>query len=180
MMKRLSLFGICLGIALVFCGRSYAFMQDYNTDKVSVSVMTKYDAFAAGENLNVLVKFRLKDGWHIYSSNPGEIGLPTSVKWRLPAGVRIENERWSPGKDFVNNGIVQNGYDDKAYYLAEIKIPENMKGKADIYGQISWLACREECIKEKFILTSACRWLKSSVNPAMALLKKSLLLKAVL
>ncbi len=151
MMKRLSLFGICLGIALVLCGRSYAFMQDYNTDKVSVSVMTKYDAFAAGENLNVLVKFRLKDGWHIYSSNPGEIGLPTSVKWRLPAGVRIENERWSPGKDFVNNGIVQNGYDDKAYYLAEIKIPENMKGKADIYGQISWLACREECIKEKFI-----------------------------
>lgn len=151
MLKKLSVFFICLGIALAFSGKSYAFMQDYNTDKVSVSVRTKYDTFAKGQKLDVLVKFQLKDGWHIYSNKPGDIGLPTSVKWKLPKGILLENERWSLGKDFVYEGIVQNGYDDTAYYLAEINIPQNTADIIDIYGKISWLACRDECVKEKFI-----------------------------
>lgn len=151
MIKKLSLFCAIIGLALVFANKSFAFMQDYNTDKVSVSIMTSYDAINPEQDLDILVRFKPKKGWHIFSETPGEIGLPTKVQWNLPQGFELGNTQWSRDKKFETDGITQYGYDKLAYYKASIKPSRDYRGYADFSGKISWLACKDECVPEKFL-----------------------------
>ncbi|MFR8206202.1 MAG: hypothetical protein ACLU99_07570 [Alphaproteobacteria bacterium] len=50
-------------------------------------------------------------GWHIFSQNPGDVGVPTEVKWRLPMGFEVKEQSWSPDVKFITDEIVQYGYD---------------------------------------------------------------------
>lgn len=145
-MKKLLLFISALGMALALSGKSYAFVQDYNSDKVSVSIISNLDAVNATQPLDILLKFTMREGAHIYSETPGDIGMPTKVIWKLPRGFKIGSEKWSRDKRFENEGIVQYGYDDTAYYRVAL-IPSALKGEnADFQAEIKWLVCKgDEC-----------------------------------
>lgn len=118
-------------------------------DKVSVELLTCYDEINPRQKLEVLIKFRLHDGWHIYAQNPGDLGLPTQVDWQLPDGAQATEAQWSPEEEFVNEGIVQYGYGDVAYYKTQITFPETVQGLQKFKVKISWLGCRDECIPGK-------------------------------
>lgn len=173
-MKKLNLFLAILGVALVFCGKSFAFMQDYNTNKVSVSIMTKNDAINPKADIDILVKFKMKNGWHIYSQNPGEIGIPTKIQWNLPEGYEIKNEQWSRDSKFVSDGIVQYGYGDIAYYRASIKPNAKTYGKTEIDGKITWLACKDECVKEKFLFNFTLPIVNQDLKPCDNFMEESI------
>ncbi len=151
MIKKIGLYLVSLGIALVCCGKSYAFMQDYETDKVRVSLFTSFNKINPKQNLDVLVKFEMKNGWHIFAQNPGDIGLPTLVGWQLPKGFELGSVEWSRYQKFDNDGIIQYGYAGTAYYKTVIKPGSDMSGQARFKGKITWLACQEECVPEKFL-----------------------------
>lgn len=151
MVKKISLFLVILSMALVFSGKSFAFMQNYETDKVKVTLLTSYDAISPHQDLDVLVKFEMKKGWHIFAQDPGDIGLPTKVEWKLPQWYQVENVQWSRFQKFESDGIVQYGYDKTAYYRAAIKPYADARGRAEFSGKITWLACLDECIPEKFM-----------------------------
>lgn len=151
MIKKISLFLVILCMALVLSGRSYAFMQNYETDKVKVTLLTSYDQINPNQNLDILIKFEMKNGWHIFAQNPGDIGLPTMVGWELPKWFELQNVEWSRFQKFETEGITQYGYGKVAYYRASIKPYADARGKAEFSGKITWLACRDECIPEKFM-----------------------------
>lgn len=123
------------------------------TDKVSVKVMTSTDEINEKQALDVLVKFSMLNGWHIFAQNPGHIGRPTEVNWKLPEGYRLENVRWSKPKDFKKGKIIQHGYDTTAYYTATIVPTDRPERVQDLEVEIQWLACYEECIPEKMVRT---------------------------
>lgn len=35
--------------------------------------------------IQAALRFRLKDGWHIYWQNPGDSGGPPTIRWTLPS-----------------------------------------------------------------------------------------------
>lgn len=126
-------------------------MQNYETDKVKVTLLTSYDQINPHQDLEVLVKFEMKNGWHIFAQNPGDIGLPTKVEWKLPQWFEQNQSEWSRFQKFETDGIVQYGYGKVAYYRTSIKPYVDARGKAEFSGKITWLACQEECVPEKFI-----------------------------
>ena len=60
-----------------------------NTDKVDVSLISNFEAINPHQNIEFLIRFKMKGGWHIFAQNPGEIGMPTTVEWNFPLGYKI-------------------------------------------------------------------------------------------
>lgn len=142
-----------LSLVFAFCRESRALVVEGTTDKVAVKVMTATDEINESQALDVLVKFTMRNGWHIFAENPGDIGRPTRVKWTLPEGYRLENVRWSMPKDFKKGKILQHGYDTTAYYSATIVPIDRPENVQNLKVEIDWLACREECVPEKMVRT---------------------------
>ncbi len=143
---------LVLGLILG-AGSSRALVQEQLTDKVKVSLHTQYDAIQPRQNLGVLLKFKMTPGWHIFSQNPGEIGMPTKVEWQLPFGYEVDELGWSRDEEFKSDDIVQRGYGDTAYYQAVIRPDAQISGRAKLTAKVKWLACGEECVPEQKTFT---------------------------
>src|SRR5262249_49322754 len=48
----------------------------------------------AGKQVEGGVLLALRPGWHVYWLNPGDAGLPTSVRWTMPDGFTVGALRW--------------------------------------------------------------------------------------
>lgn len=117
-----------------------------SSDKVDVSLFSSFDAVNPNQNIEFLIHFKMKNGWHIFAQNPGEIGMPTQVLWQLPLGYKILEETWSKDESFETDGIVQYGYGDTAYYKTTIAPNSEILNQAHIKLKIKWLACKDECV----------------------------------
>ena len=128
--------------------------QKKGSDKVSVELFTNFDKINLEQNWEALLKFSLHDGWHIYSQDENNIGLPTTIKWQMPLSFELINDKWSNDEEFVIDDIVQRGYGKTAYYKATIKPSADVYKTAKLEIEAAWLACNEECQPEsaKFYL----------------------------
>lgn len=149
MLKKFLLSILVICTALAFTGESHALVLSKETEKVKVEIVPCTDEINPRENIDVLVKFTMRDGWHIFAQNPGDAGLPTKVEWKLPEGYRVENAKWSEYSQFGDDIIKQYGYGDKAYYTATIIPAPDAINAAELRTDISWLACKDECVPEK-------------------------------
>src|SRR5262249_59225660 len=70
----------------------------------------------AGKPFEVGVLFHIQRGWHVYWHNPGDAGLPTSVRWTLPDGFTAGPLRWPVPERFQQPGGLV-GYGDDAPLL---------------------------------------------------------------
>ena len=50
----------------------------------------------------------MQKGWHTYWQNPGDSGLPTTLEWKLPAGVEAGPIEW-PAPRVLPVGPLVNG-----------------------------------------------------------------------
>ena len=153
MNKNLGRFFLILIMALVFAGKSHAWQNNFENDKLRLEVWTENSQLHSSQPLDVILKFEMKNGWHILAENPGDIGRPTVVKLDLPEGYQLKNKRWSAPKHFETDGIVQFGYDDTAYYRVSVVPIYRPERQIRIPLNVSWLSCREECIPGKFATT---------------------------
>ncbi|MGE5600817.1 MAG: protein-disulfide reductase DsbD domain-containing protein, partial [Pseudomonadota bacterium] len=52
-----------------------------------------------GGEVELAIEMRTQPGWHGYWLNPGDAGLPMSVKWELPPGYSVGPLRYPvPGR----------------------------------------------------------------------------------
>ncbi len=127
----------------------YAAGTSFENDKLNLQLYPNFEQINPNRNLQIFLRFKMKNGWHIYSQNPGEIGMPTKVYWMLPEGYQQLEESWSNDEVFENDGIVQRGYGDVAYYKTTINPQKTFGNNAVIKAEVRWLACKEECVPEK-------------------------------
>ncbi|WP_340589454.1 protein-disulfide reductase DsbD family protein [Erythrobacter alti] len=110
----------------------------------------------AGETLTVALRFRPKEGWHGYWSNPGEAGLGMELDWTLPEGWQAGEPRY-PVPEVLNLfGIVNHAYERDYAVLVPIEVPAGaaVQNIAPITLDALWLACSDElCVPEGATLT---------------------------
>ena len=137
--------------ALLFLsGEAFALAAKGSTDKVSASLYTNYETLSAGKDIEVLVRFDMFDGWHTYWLNPGDAGLETQIKWRLPKGFEETSVEYSSPQKFLFEEMVQYGFGNVAYLKTKILVKQKIKGRAlqKFSATLSWLACKDVCVPE--------------------------------
>ena len=93
------------------------------------------------------VELSIEPGWHVYWRNPGDAGLATSIKWKLPAQVSVGPLVWPRPERFSARSIVGYGYRGRVALLAAVKVPQGFAPRTlTVEAAVSWLACAEVCI----------------------------------
>ena len=94
--------------------------------------------------------------WHTYWKNPGDSGLPTTLVWKLPAGVQAGAISWPAPEKIAIGSLANFGYEGTVLLAVPLTIgPEfrasamsGVLGDLEVRLNASWLVCRQECIPQ--------------------------------
>src|SRR5579863_9423624 len=83
--------------ALALAGTSGAFAQSSPGPEpahVAIEALADQPTVQAGQTFRVALVEQIRPGWHTYWINPGDAGQATRLRWRLPAGYRVDDIQW--------------------------------------------------------------------------------------
>jgi thiol:disulfide interchange protein DsbD len=145
-----------IALALLFLLAALPAAAQINTGpKVTPRLVAEQGEIAPGQSVTVALEEVMKPGWHTYWSNPGEAGLPTEIKWTLPAGWKASAIAWPYPKRLPVGPLMNYGYENKVWLLTTITAPVDAK-PGDIVtlkAAANWLVCKEVCIPEDAALS---------------------------
>ena len=144
-----------LVLALRLFAVAPAAAQIYTGPKVHALLIAESGEIAPGKSVTVAMEEVIKPGWHTYWSNPGEAGLPSQIKWTLPAGWKASAIAWPYPKRLPVGPLMNYGYENNVWLLTTITAPADAK-PGDIVtlkAAADWLVCKEVCIPEDTTLS---------------------------
>ncbi len=127
------------------------------TSHVAAQFITADNVWSPGKQHRLAIYFDIVDDWHLYWKNPGDSGIPTNVRWRLPEGVRIKQTNW-PYPERIPYGPLTNfGYHESVAILFTVDHSQFRAAESSskagrslrIEADVDWLVCKETCIPEK-------------------------------
>ena len=115
---------------------------------VKATLLADTSAIIPGKPFTAGLLLRMAPGWHTYWKFSGDAGLPTEIKWNLPAGWKVGEIQWPIPLKTNDPGDIQTyGYQDEVLLMQEITPP----AKIDIVpvklsAEANWLVCEKICI----------------------------------
>jgi DsbC/DsbD-like thiol-disulfide interchange protein len=118
------------------------------TALVQSRLLAERDAVEIGGRFRVAARFRIEPGWHIYWKNPGDSGMPTSIKVVGPEGVTIERVDWPVPEVFSTPDETTIGYSGEAGLILTLRAPADLDSARplDLKIEANWLVCKEICL----------------------------------
>ena len=87
--------------------------------------------------------------WHTYWKNPGDSGLPTTVEWQLPPGLKAGEITWPTPRKLPIGPLMNFGYEGKLLLPVPLQVQAPVDGiTMPIKLKADWLVCKDVCIPE--------------------------------
>jgi len=101
-----------------------------------------------GKPSEVVLRFRVKDGYHINSNKPkSELLIPTTLKLEPPSDLASEGVMYPPGKDLsfpFDPSEKLNVYSDEFTVRAKLSADKKASpGNFTVHGQLNYQACSD-------------------------------------
>jgi thiol:disulfide interchange protein DsbD len=134
-----------------------AMAAEGNNNHVRVELIAEKTALVPGERAWVGLRLAHEPHWHTYWINPGDSGLPTKLKWALPANVKAGDIAWPAPRRFDVGGLFNIGYSGEVVLPIplEVAADANPGSTVQVSVEARWLVCREECVPGKKTLKLA-------------------------
>ncbi len=133
--------------ATLLCNSGFA--QVYEGQRlVQARLVTPHTGLVPGETHRLALYLRMAPHWHTYWENPGDAGLPTSLKWDLPEGFETTEFEWPYPQKLVGGGdITSYAYEDEVLLFFNLKVPDGFSAEAvTLKAKATWLVCEEICL----------------------------------
>ena len=101
-----------------------------------------------GATVWVAIRQTIEPTWHTYWQNPGDTGLATSIRWKLPAGITAGEPQWPAPERFTTGPIVNFGYRSSVTTLVPLRLAPDARASGTVQAQLFLLECQEMCIPE--------------------------------
>lgn len=100
--------------------------------------------------LSLFVELKIKDGWHVYYKDPGDIGLPTTFSFRGKINeVSISWPRPEIREDIVmDQSFVSNIYEGSVKFPVALSLSPEIGEDRRIFLDIEYAVCNEVCIPQ--------------------------------
>jgi thiol:disulfide interchange protein DsbD len=116
-------------------------------DRVEAELVSEFDSLAPGRSATVALRLRHAPHWHTYWQVPGESGLPTQIKWTLPAGFAASDIQWPVPQRLPAGPLVNFGYEGEVLLLTQLSVPADVQGESvQLAARADWLVCNDVCI----------------------------------
>lgn len=118
---------------------------------VEAELVSELSGLRPGSTQSIGILLRMDEHWHTYWQNPGDSGLPTEVKWELPAGFEAGPLQWPLPERSELAGLASLAYEGQVLLVSELKVPATLKpgDKVKLAADVKWLMCEETCIPGK-------------------------------
>ncbi|MDB6058068.1 MAG: hypothetical protein JWO95_1912, partial [Verrucomicrobiales bacterium] len=105
-----------------------------------------------GDTVLAGLEMKIPPKWHTYWRNPGDSGIPTSIKWTLPSGIKAGELQWPIPKKFTESqgeiSLVTYIYEDTVVLLIPMEISKDVApGQFQLQGKVSWQECEQLCVQ---------------------------------
>jgi thiol:disulfide interchange protein/DsbC/DsbD-like thiol-disulfide interchange protein len=139
-----------LGAASAFAFAMAAVAAPVRTEHVEAELVAARTALAPGEPLTVALRLVIDKGWHTYWKNPGDSGLPTTLEWKLPEGIKAGPIEWPTPHLLPVGPLLNYGYENEVLHLVTLTTPSDFLSGRDVTltARADWLVCKEICIPE--------------------------------
>ena len=147
--SRLVFLGLILALSPSIGFTQSTVSSSLNTEHASVALTTVPENYVTGKDLKAVVTLTSIPGWHTYYKTPGDVGLPTRIKWTLPTGVTAGEIVWPEPTRFTQAKLVSYGYEGKVTLVIPISLASDYKGDVPLHAKVKWLVCAEQCVPEE-------------------------------
>jgi thiol:disulfide interchange protein len=115
---------------------------------VQAKLIADVTAIVPGKPFTAGLLLHMVPNWHTYWKFPGDAGIPTEMKWKLPGGWKVGEIQWPIPLKLVEPGDIQiYGYHDEVLLLQEITPPTSLSESAvKLSAEADWLVCEKICI----------------------------------
>ena len=154
---------------------SLAARADISGTAIEPQLMLSVDTIKPGQTFLLGIYFRIQHPWHIYWRNPGEAGLPTRVKLKLPPGFVAGDLQWPVPNRFLQPGnLTGYGYEEELLLVQEIQPPSATEfgEMLSLQAEVQWLGCYDVCVPGRKVLEAALPWGAESRVQHQALFSK--------
>ena len=137
-----------LGLSIVAFA-PHGLAQEYQGKQlVRAELLADTDTVVPGKPFTVGLLLRMAPAWHTYWKFSGDAGLPTELKWKLPAGWKIGEIQWPIPLKTIDPGDIQTyGYENEVLLMQEITPPTKLDSSSvKLSADASWLVCERICI----------------------------------
>lgn len=137
--------------AFLFGSAPAAVAQEAALPSVQARLIAETGSVSPGGHVRVGLHQKIPDGWHTYWRNPGDSGLPTRIRWRLPKGFEAGDIQWPQPRRLPYGPLVNYGYKDEVLLMTRIAVPKEatVGEKIAIKARAEWLMCSDICIPER-------------------------------
>lgn len=136
----------CLSVlASAPCGES----QTYEgRELVKPELLADTNAVIPGKPFTAGLLLRMAPGWYTYWKFPGDAGIPTEIKWKLPPGWKAGEIQWPIPLKMAEAGDIQiYGYRDEVLLTQKITPPPSITDSTvTLAADVNWLVCEKICI----------------------------------
>jgi thiol:disulfide interchange protein len=115
---------------------------------VHAELVADTKAIVPGRSFTVGLLLRMAPCWHTYWKFSGDAGLPSEIKWNLPAGWKVGEIQWPIPLKTTDPGDIQTyGYQDEVLLMQEIVPPAKIDSSSvKLTAEANWLVCEKICI----------------------------------
>ena len=142
-------FFIIMGVGSV-AAQSAGFSPMVETGHAKSQLLSNKAAISPGETLTLALHQELQKDWHVYWQNPGDSGLPLSLRWSLPTGY-VSGDIQYPVPHRVPLGpLVNYGHEGVVTFLTDITAPMEAVPGTELVFEVdaTWLICADICVPE--------------------------------
>ncbi len=114
------------------------------------------DGVAPGATVWAGLQLSHQPEWHSYWKNAGDSGLPTTLVWTLPPGVKAGDIAWPLPRKIPVGTLANYGYEGTVLLPVPLTIgpdfrpsPLEAADAIELKLHAAWLVCRTECIPEE-------------------------------
>ena len=108
-----------------------------------------------GDTVLAGIQLHMDPQWHTYWKNSGASGIPTSVKWNLPAGVTAGDIQWPTPEKLPPDDLTTYVLENDVVLLVPLKLASDLTpGPHELKATVAWLECKEQCVPGKAEVTA--------------------------
>jgi thiol:disulfide interchange protein len=124
--------------------------------QTKVRLLLSHEVARPGETITAALELASAPLWHTYWRNAGDAGLPTTIEWELPAGMKAGQIQWPVPHKLTLQGLAAYAYEGTEYLLIPLTISAVAKpGAFQLKAKVDWLECEKTCHPQKTNVVAA-------------------------
>ncbi len=135
-------------VLVAVCPRAAQSQKFDGRELVTAQLVAETATVVPGQPFTAGLLLKMVPGWHTYWQFPGDAGIPTEIKWKLPEGWKAGPIQWPIPLKLNEPGDIQiYGYHDDVLLMVQLTPPPKIDASSvHLAATADWLVCEKICI----------------------------------